>query len=67
MKGPRQKRGGAGVYSHGLSLQGPRSAAIFLRRNSGTPYENKCHKTAEFFYIIYLLLHMVPEMIYSDD
>lgn len=39
----------------------------FYDGNSGTPYENGCHKTAEFFYIIYLLLHMVPEMIYSDD
>lgn len=39
----------------------------FYDSNSGTPYESRCHKTAGFFYIIYLILHMVPEMIYSND
>lgn len=30
MKGPRQECGGAGIYTHGLSLQGPHSATIFF-------------------------------------
>lgn len=31
----------------------------FYDGNSGTPYENRCHKTAEFF------LHYLPPITYS--